>query len=73
MLKTKTTIKLLEENRRTLKSLSDAISIDEDIAEVLERILSQARYKDKRARSLDLEDFLSLLSDFHESGIHFAA
>ena len=46
---------------------------DESIQSIIERILSQPKYKDKRARNLDLDDFLELLSEFHDEGIHFTS
>jgi 18S rRNA (adenine1779-N6/adenine1780-N6)-dimethyltransferase len=86
VLNTKATHKLLEENRKTLRSLkesqkknssSDMMSDDEDdnesVKDILERILSKPEYKDKRARQLDLDDFLQLLSDFHDEGVYFTS
>jgi 18S rRNA (adenine1779-N6/adenine1780-N6)-dimethyltransferase len=84
---TKATLKVLDENRKTLRSLQqsqqqkqqggqdnatmDGLD-DEPIQDVLERILGKPEYKDKRARNLDLDDFLQLLADFHSEGIHFS-
>ncbi|VEU36106.1 unnamed protein product [Pseudo-nitzschia multistriata] len=86
VLNTKATLKLLEENRKTLQSLkktqrksggADAMSDDEgeneSVKDILERILSKPEYKDKRARQLDLDDFLQLLSDFHDEGVYFTS
>mmetsp|Transcript_27695 Transcript_27695/g.59188 ORF Transcript_27695/g.59188 Transcript_27695/m.59188 type:complete len:142 (-) Transcript_27695:58-483(-) len=89
VLNTKATLKLLEQNRKTLQSLKKhqkknrdpaAMSDDEDdddddesVKEILERIMSKPEYKDKRARQLDLDDFLQLLSDFHDEGVHFTS
>mmetsp|Transcript_9752 Transcript_9752/g.23612 ORF Transcript_9752/g.23612 Transcript_9752/m.23612 type:complete len:343 (+) Transcript_9752:106-1134(+) len=87
VLNTKATLKLLEENRKTLQSLkktqkqSDGatmMSDDEDkskesVKDILERIVSKPEYKDKRARQLDLDDFLQLLSDFHDEGVYFTS
>jgi 16S rRNA A1518/A1519 N6-dimethyltransferase RsmA/KsgA/DIM1 with predicted DNA glycosylase/AP lyase activity len=70
---TKTVMKLLEENRQALKSLDNSLKTDETVKSIIERLLSQPKYKDKRARNLDLDDFLELLSDFHEEGIHFTS
>lgn len=70
---TKATLRLLEENRKTIMSLDPSRQTDEDISSSLERILSKPEYKDKRARNLDLDDFLQLLADFHEAGIHFTS
>jgi hypothetical protein len=46
---------------------------EESIQDILERIMAKPEYKDKRARNLDLDDFLQLLADFHSEGIHFAS
>jgi 18S rRNA (adenine1779-N6/adenine1780-N6)-dimethyltransferase len=92
VLNTKATLKLLEENRKTLKSLKKhqkeanqkkskgavEMSDDEDddndsVKDILERIVSKPEYKDRRARQLDLDDFLQLLSDFHDEGVYFTS
>ena len=91
VLMTKATLKLLEENRSTLKSLQNANKMknnsdnndnnddmdttenNESVASILERILAKPEYKDKRARNLGLDDFLQLLADFNNAGIHFAS
>jgi len=89
VLNTKATLKLLEENRKTLRSLKQqqkkkknindqaAMSDNDDddipVKEILERIVSKPEYKDKRSRNLDLDDFLQLLTDFHDEGVYFAS
>ncbi|MGK3747635.1 MAG: 18S rRNA (adenine1779-N6/adenine1780-N6)-dimethyltransferase [Bacillariaceae sp.] len=92
VLNTKATLKLLEANRKTLRSLkqqqkkiqnkkdgnadmSDSEDDDDNdtVKDILERICSKPEYKDKRARSLDLDDFLQLLTDFHDEGVYFAS
>ena len=87
VLNTKATLKLLEENRKTLRRLKkhqkktkDASMMSDDdeddnesVKDILERILSKPDYKDKRARQLDLDDFLQLLSDFHDEGVYFTS
>jgi 18S rRNA (adenine1779-N6/adenine1780-N6)-dimethyltransferase len=73
VLMTKATLKLLEENRTTLKSLDPRIDTDKSVADILEAIVGRPEYKDKRARNLNLDDFLTLLADFNKAGIHFSA
>mmetsp|Transcript_15882 Transcript_15882/g.17762 ORF Transcript_15882/g.17762 Transcript_15882/m.17762 type:complete len:175 (-) Transcript_15882:75-599(-) len=87
VLNTKATLKLLEANRKTLRSLklqkkknineqaamSDNDDDDTPVKEILERIVSKPEYKDKRSRNLDLDDFLQLLTDFHDEGVYFAS
>jgi 18S rRNA (adenine1779-N6/adenine1780-N6)-dimethyltransferase len=80
VLNTKPTIKMLEENRRTHLSLKNKgqSGIDEEmmdqkgVLEIIEEVVAQDEWKDKRASKLDLDDFLSLLADFNSRGIHFA-
>jgi len=85
VLNTKATLKILEENRKTLRRLknhqkqnnggammdNDEDEDDESVKDILERITSKPEYKDKRSRQLDLDDFLQLLSDFHDEGVYF--
>jgi 18S rRNA (adenine1779-N6/adenine1780-N6)-dimethyltransferase len=73
VLKTKATFKLLEENRQTLKSLNNEMNTDESVGDILERIFELPQYKDKRARNMNQDEFLQLLADFNEAGIHFSS
>ena len=78
---TKAVMKLLEDNRKALQSLNatnnnmktNEGAEEESCQSIVERILAQQKYKDKRARNLDLDDFLELLSEFHDEGIHFTS
>jgi 18S rRNA (adenine1779-N6/adenine1780-N6)-dimethyltransferase len=78
VLKTKTTIKLLEENRRTHMSLhghkdgDDEMKDTHSIEEILEEVTKKEEWDGKRASKLDLDDLLALLADFNSRGIHFA-
>jgi len=87
VLNTKATLKLLEQNRKALQSLKKhqkktksavMMSDDEDddnesVKDILERIVSKPEYKDRRARQLGENDFLQLLSDFHDEGVYFTS
>lgn len=87
VLNTKATLKLLEENRKTLQNLKkhqkkvkgvvamidDENDENESVKDILERIVSKPEYRDRRARQLDLDDFLQLLSDFHDEGVYFTS
>jgi len=42
------------------------------VAELVEEVVGGEKWAGKRASKLDLDDFLELLSDFNERGIHFA-
>jgi len=75
-LTTKAVLKLLEENRKTVQSLNNE-KMDEDtdersVSEIVEGILEQEQWKGQRASKLDLDDFLQLLSEFNDAGIHFS-
>ena len=71
---TKAVLKLLEENRKTVQSLnSDKMDTDNRLtSEIVESILEQDKWKGQRASKLDLDDFLQLLSEFNDAGIHFS-
>jgi len=77
-LTTKSVLKLLEGNRKTVQSLrasggdGDATMDDRSVSEIVEGILEQEQWKGQRASKLDLDDFLQLLSEFNEAGIHFS-
>ncbi|KAL7565083.1 hypothetical protein ACA910_005092 [Epithemia clementina (nom. ined.)] len=75
VLTTKSVIKMLDENRKTvmaLRSDSDAHMDDRPVQTIIEEILQKDQWKDKRASKLDLDDFLELLFEFNECGIHFS-
>ncbi len=78
VLKTKPTIKMLEENRRTHLSLNAGNDDDTEmkdlksVEEILEEVTTKEEWVGKRASKLDLDDFLTLLADFNSRGIHFA-
>lgn len=48
------------------------ISPDFDIKQLVESILQEAEASDKRARTMDLDDFMNLLYCFNKHGIHFS-
>ena len=83
VLMTKPTMKLLQDNRKTMQAMmmkdendgNDAMDNENDtksIQQILEEVTTGEKWKDKRASKLDLDDFLELLSEFNERGIHFA-
>mmetsp|Transcript_4896 Transcript_4896/g.7424 ORF Transcript_4896/g.7424 Transcript_4896/m.7424 type:complete len:335 (-) Transcript_4896:151-1155(-) len=81
-LMTKPTIKMLQENMRTHASLQTGSNNNNDIdidmidstrvEEILEEVTGLPHYKGKRASKLGLDDFLDLLSQFNQRGIHFS-
>lgn len=72
MLTTKSVLKLLEDNRKTMQSLNSAMEVDtRPIVEIIEEIIGKEPWKGQRASKLDIDDFLQLLTEFNEAGIHF--
>lgn len=71
---TKSVMKLLEENRQTVKSLAkpDAMIDDRPVTDLVEEILARDPWKNLRASKMDLDQFLQLLTEFNEAGIHFS-
>ncbi|XP_063819145.1 probable dimethyladenosine transferase isoform X2 [Pseudophryne corroboree] len=64
---------LLEKNYRIHCSLHN-ITIEENfsIAVKIEKILGDTGFSEKRARSMDMDDFIRLLHGFNADGIHFS-
>ncbi|XP_011807597.1 PREDICTED: probable dimethyladenosine transferase [Colobus angolensis palliatus] len=64
---------LLEKNYRIHCSVHNII-IPEDfsIADKIQQILTSTGFSDKRARSMDIDDFIRLLHGFNAEGIHFS-
>lgn len=48
------------------------ISPDFDIKQLVENVLQEAEADQKRARTMDLDDFMNLLYCFNKHGIHFS-
>lgn len=80
VLLTKPTIKMLDTNRRTQKSLNnnpetmkeEVEGDDKGAEQIIEEVVEIERWKGKRASKLDLDDFLALLAEFNKRGVHFA-
>lgn len=80
VLLTKPTIKMLDTNRRTQKSLNNNPETmkeemegdDKGAEQIIEEVVEMERWKGKRASKLDLDDFLALLAEFNKNGVHFA-
>jgi 18S rRNA (adenine1779-N6/adenine1780-N6)-dimethyltransferase len=74
VLRVKTTIKMLEDNRRTHVSLSGGdVDMKQSVEEILDTVVGPGSAWDgKRAAKLNLDDFLTLLAEFNKRGIHFA-
>jgi len=74
VLTTRAVLKLLEENRQTVLALSESMEEEapRPVSEIIEEILNRDVWKGRRASKLDQDDFLQLLSEFNEAGIHFS-
>lgn len=85
---TRSVLKLLDENRKTIQSLnntagqkmditsttmsSNDVDAERTVQEIIEDILEQEQWRNQRASKLDLDDFLQLLVEFNSRGIHFS-
>ncbi|KAJ2516763.1 Dimethyladenosine transferase [Coemansia sp. RSA 1939] len=66
------TMQLLEDNYKTFCAANDVMLEDGFIMkEKVLGVLNQTGYSDSRAAKMDIDDFLKLLSAFHDAGIHF--
>ncbi|XP_009893809.1 PREDICTED: probable dimethyladenosine transferase [Charadrius vociferus] len=64
---------LLDHNYRIHCSLHNAeIPENFKIAEKIQTVLKNTGYSEKRARSMDIDDFIRLLHGFNSEGIHFS-
>jgi len=73
VLTTKSVLKMLEENRKTVVALNGDVDMElRPAQEIIEEILQNEPWKDARASKLDLDAFLQLMSEFNEAGIHFS-
>jgi len=68
----KAVMDMIEQNYRTQCSL-DGTLVDEDfdIKAKVQALLTENGFGEKRARTMDIDDFLSLLNVFNSNGIHF--
>ncbi|XP_076242055.1 putative dimethyladenosine transferase isoform X1 [Calliopsis andreniformis] len=67
-----TVLATLEKNYKLHCSLNDKIIPEEfDIKEMVNNILQKADAENKRARTMDIDDFISLLHAFNAEGVHF--
>uniref|UniRef100_A0A665WA84 rRNA adenine N(6)-methyltransferase n=1 Tax=Echeneis naucrates TaxID=173247 RepID=A0A665WA84_ECHNA len=72
-LKAKTVEQLLEKNYRIHCSVHGMdVPADFSISKKIESVLQEASFSEKRARSMDIDDFMVLLHAFNSAGIHFS-
>uniref|UniRef100_A0A8C6TEH4 rRNA adenine N(6)-methyltransferase n=1 Tax=Neogobius melanostomus TaxID=47308 RepID=A0A8C6TEH4_9GOBI len=64
---------LLEKNYRIHCSVHNVpVPADFSISKKIESVLQEANFSEKRARSMDIDDFMVLLHAFNSAGIHFS-
>ncbi|KAG7243982.1 hypothetical protein INR49_006140 [Caranx melampygus] len=64
---------LLEKNYRIHCSVHNVeVPPDFSISKKIESVLQEADFSEKRARSMDIDDFMVLLHAFNSAGIHFS-
>merc|ERR1712002_187603 len=64
---------LLEKNYRIHCSVHNVdVPADFSISKKIESVLQEADFSEKRARSMDIDDFMVLLHAFNSAGIHFS-
>jgi 18S rRNA (adenine1779-N6/adenine1780-N6)-dimethyltransferase len=67
-----TTLSVLEKNYRIhLSMLNQPIPDDLDVKGIVNEVLDSIKFKEKRARTMDIDDFMKLLHAFNSKGIHF--
>lgn len=68
----KAVMEMIETNYRTQCSLSGTL-VDEDfdVKAKVQELLNEGGFAEKRARTMDMDDFLQLLNVFNSNGIHF--
>ncbi|KAH8074125.1 rRNA (adenine-N6,N6-)-dimethyltransferase [Aureococcus anophagefferens] len=73
----KKTLADLETSWKTFRALSmtdaDEAADAPDVKALVEAIMEDPRFKDKRAAKMDLDDLLALLAAFNEKGLHFSS
>jgi len=64
---------MLEKNYKVHCSVAGKeVGEEFDIKELVDEVLSSINFKEKRARVMDIDDFMKLLHAFNSAGIHFA-
>lgn len=72
LFKQTTVMTMLEKNYKLHCSLNNKIVTENfDIKEMVSRILLTVGAENKRARTMDIDDFISLLHAFNAQGVHF--
>ncbi|XP_039249754.1 putative dimethyladenosine transferase [Styela clava] len=71
--KNNSVLEMLEKNYRIHCSLTnETLPEDFSLKDMINELLQKNGFSDKRARTMDMDDFLALLHLFNSNGIHFA-
>ena len=63
---------MLEKNYKVHCSLNDEmVPEDFNMKSIVDEVLDKIKFREKRARTMDIDDFMQLLVAFNEKGIHF--
>ena len=63
---------LMEKNYKVHCSKSNTLVPDDfNIKTLVDEVLTSIEFKEKRARTMDIDDFMKLLHAFNKFGIHF--
>ena len=64
---------MIEKNYKIHMSLQgQQVSKDFKVKALVDDVLTKSGFKDKRARTMDIDDFMKLLHAFNSEGLHFA-
>lgn len=64
---------MMEKNYKVHMSVKgEEVPKDFNIKNLVDAVLTESGFKDKRARSMDIDDFMKLLHAFNSAGLHFA-
>lgn len=70
-------VMMLEKNYRIHRSLqqgqdeSNSMEDEVNIKTIIDDVLDEIQFREKRARTMDIDDFMKLLHAFNKKGIHF--
>merc|ERR1719422_2907745 len=63
----------LDKNYKVFCSLNDQeVPEDFKVKDIVDKVLDSIDFREKRARTMDIDDFMKLLAEFNAAGIHFA-
>lgn len=53
------------------RAFEQAVAADLNMKSMVEKLLTDSEYSEKRSNKLDMDDFLKLLELFNSAGLHF--